>query len=171
MKEIILIAAVSKNNVIGNKGKIPWHIEEDMKHFKELTLKKTVIMGRKTFEALLVKPLPSRKNIVLTRSQKLNYEGVLTAESINKALELCKGDKEIYFIGGEEVYQKALSLANKLEITSVNKSYKGDRFFPEIDSSIWKLIKEEKRIGYSFLTYERQDLKNTKTNFKLWPVK
>lgn len=160
--DLILIVAISENNIIGNENKIPWHIPEDLKRFKELTLNHPVIMGRKTYESIPKKfrPLPKRKNIVLSNTLD-PQKGIYIAKTIEEALELTKnGDS--YVIGGEKVYRSFLPTANKLEITKVHRFFKGDTFFPELDWSEWNLFSEEKGISqneeiqYSFLTYTRR---------------
>lgn len=164
-KEVIIIAGIAKNNVIGSKNQLPWHISEDLKHFKELTFGNPAIMGRNTYESILQtlgKPLPGRKNIVVT-SQKdydTNPETII-AHSLKEAIEKGKqiGEK-VYIIGGEKVYQQALPLADKLEITHIHKSFSGDSYFPEISGQDWLEIKREDKKGenldFSFSTYERK---------------
>ncbi len=156
---ITIIAGIAQNNIIGNKGELPWHIPEDLKRFKELTLNKPVIMGRKTYESIvkkLGKPLPQRVNIVVTSQEDYPVsEGVVTAKNIYEAIESAKnyGDS-IYIIGGQNVYEQTLKLADKLEITQINKEYEGDSFFPKI-SNEWKKVKSEQKEGFSFDTYQR----------------
>jgi len=153
---LILIAAMSENNIIGDKGKIPWKIPEDLKRFRELTLNHPVIMGRKTYDSLSEKnkPLPNRKNIILSKS--LEYkEGIYVARTIEEALELTE-EKDSYVIGGREIYKAFLPYVNMMEITKVHKHYEGDTSFPEIDWDEWKLIKRENKteeVSYSFLSY------------------
>ncbi|MDP2704013.1 MAG: dihydrofolate reductase [bacterium] len=166
---IILIAAKSDNNVIGKNGKIPWHIPEDLKHFKEKTEGKTVLMGRKTFESILGyvgKPLPNRKNIVITRQS--NYqpprhpyppaggEGspVEIYPSIEDALRKHRLE-DIYVIGGAEIYKETMSKADRLIITEIHKTIEGDTFFPKIDLNDWREISRENHSEYSFVEYER----------------
>ena len=175
--EIILIAAVSENNVIGYGGDIPWDIEEDRDRFTKLTIGHPVIMGRKTYESLKtrkekdkngeeisVKYLRNRTNIILTSSTE-DFPKIFRARHLYEAIEIAEQnmpqlskDKKIYIIGGENVYQEAiLERANKLEITHVKgKHYKGDAFFPTIDVHQWKSIEREERDGYSFETYIRR---------------
>lgn len=148
--DLTLIAAISQNYVIGNKGQIPWKLPEDMKRFKELTTGHTVVMGRKTYESI-GRPLPKRKNIVVTKSD-LQQEGIIVAHSIDEALEL--GDGKTYIIGGQQIYEQTIERANKLEITHVHKTVEGDAFFPTI-SGVWKETKRIDREGYSFVTYEK----------------
>ncbi|VVB83873.1 Dihydrofolate reductase HdrB [uncultured archaeon] len=157
---LTLIAAISENNVMGNKGKIPWRIKEDMKRFRELTLNHPVIMGRKTYESIpeKFKPLPDRKNIVLSKSMK-DYAGIYIARNTCEALSLSEG-KSSYVIGGREIYEEFLPFTYKIELTRVHRNYEGDVFFPKINWDMWKIINEEKNISengipFSFLTYER----------------
>lgn len=164
-KELIIIAGVAKNNVIGKNNELPWHLKEDLKRFKELTFGHPVIMGRNTYESILQtlgKPLPGRKNIVIT-SQKdydTNAETIIShslQEAIKKAHEL--SDKA-YVIGGQQIYKQALPLADKLEITHIHKKFEGDAYFPEITGHDWLEIKREDKKGenldFSFSTYEKK---------------
>ena len=154
-KEIIIIVAVSKNNVIGKNNKIPWYIKEDLIRFKKLTSNHTVIMGRKTFLSLPKKPLPYRENIVLSK-ENFEFDNVIVKDSLTEAIKSSTKDK-IYIIGGAGVYEEGIRYANRLEITKIHKTYQGDTFFPPINMSEWKLIKEDKRKGYSFETYIREN--------------
>jgi dihydrofolate reductase len=154
MKTLSIIAAISENNVIGLDGKLPWHLPEDMKHFREITTNSSVIMGRKTFESI-GKPLKKRDNIVLTNLTNYAPEGVYIASSIQKAIDVARC-KNIFFIGGEAVYRHALSFVQKLELTRVKGYYLGDMFFPEVDYSQWNLVKEINLERCSFLTYTRK---------------
>ncbi len=159
---LTLIVAISENNVIGFKNKIPWRIKEDMQRFKELTINHNVIMGRKTYESIPLKfrPLPERKNIVLSRNLNLN-EDIYIARNIEEALVLTE-NKDSYIIGGEKVYELFLPLTNKIELTKVHHSYEGDTFFPDINWNNWDLVGEENgisekdKISYSFLSYVRK---------------
>lgn len=161
-KMITLIAAISDNDVIGFKGKIPWKIPEDMRRFNALTLNHPVIMGRKTYESLPeeVRPLPQRKNIVLSKTLR-SGNGIYVARNMDEALELAEGNRA-YVMGGEGVYRDFLPHADKLKITRVHKDFEGDAFFPEIDWGEWDQISEENGISekegilYSFLTYLRR---------------
>ncbi len=174
---LTLIVAVSENNVIGFKNKIPWRIKEDMQRFKELTLNHPVIMGRKTYESIPLKfrPLPERKNIVLSRDLNskaktgnfcINLPGsqinedIYIARNIEEALELAE-NKDSYIIGGEKIYESFLPLVNKIELTKVHNSYEGDAFFPEINWGEWEIINKERKvnnegINFSFLTYKKK---------------
>ena len=158
MSEIIIIAAVAKNNAIGKDGKMPWGLEfkEDLERFKKLTLNHTIIMGRKTFESLPIKPLPKRKNLVITKSL-IENDKIKTFPSLNTAIKCAKesGDEKIFLIGGESVYTEGLNYADTLEITSIKKEYDADTFFPKIDKTKWEKINSEEKEEYSFDTYKR----------------
>jgi len=134
-----ILVATSPENVIGKDNAIPWHYSEDLKRFKRLTIGKTVIMGRKTWESLPVKPLPDRRNIVITRQQ---IDGVECFKSIDSALEECKGD--IWFIGGAGIYEEAMDLADCIDMTLVPDSVSGKNciYFPEIGNE-WKESNEK----------------------------
>lgn len=160
--EIILIAAISQNYVIGNNGQIPWRISEDMKRFKELTTGKTVVMGRKTYESI-GRALPKRKNIVVTKIE-LQQEGIIVAHSIDDALEQCSG--ETYIIGGQQIYEQTIERANKLEITHVYKTVEGDAYFPRI-SELWQETARVNKEGYSFVTYEKFERFKNKNHLRL----
>lgn len=153
-----LIAAIAKNNCIGINNQLPWNIPEDMKHFKEITKGKTVMMGRKTFESILGylgKPLPGRKNIIISRNNAYKVpEGVEIFSNWEEAVKK-HTDEEVFVIGGASLYAQTINSADTLYITHVNKEVNGDTFFPVIDESIWKKIDEEKHDGFSFVTYIR----------------
>ena len=155
---ITLIAAVSDNNVIGYQDKIPWRIPEDLERFKKLTLGNPIVMGRKTFQSLPRKPLPDRKNVVVTRHPGLLREylnqGVIVATDVHTALRVAEHHgRNIYVIGGQQIYAETIDLAHRLEITKVKGEFQGDAFFPEIDSTRWKEIARNDRQSYSFVTY------------------
>ncbi len=156
---VVIIAAISENNVIGLENKIPWYIKEDMKRFRDLTLNHSVIMGRKTYDSLpqKVKPLPQRRNIVLSRTLK-ESEGIYVAKSVEEALRLSEGER--YVIGGRKVYEVFLPLAERMELTRVHQDFVGDAFFPEVRWDDWNLVSKTKCLGkesifYSFLSYSR----------------
>lgn len=158
--DLAIISAVSENDVIGYKGNLPWKIDEDMKRFKELTLGKPVIMGRKTYESIPEKfrPLPHRPNIVLTSQQDFQVpDRVDVVHSKEAAIEKAESYNNLaYIIGGESVYREFLPLANRIEITCVHKEVEGDAFFPKINWDDWEETKREDFEKYSFLTYERK---------------
>ena len=160
--KLTLIAGIAENNIIGKKNELPWYLSEDLKRFKSLTLGKTVIVGRKTYESIiqrLGKPLPERKSIVVTNRKDYPVsEGVIVVNSIDEAIKKAGefGDKA-FVIGGQQIYEQTIGLADRLEITKINKNYEGDAFFPEIDESKWRrVLKEDKETKdgtkYSFLT-------------------
>ena len=156
---ISLIAAVAKNYCIGNGNKLPWHIPEDLQHFKEITSKKTVLMGRKTFESIvqyLGKPLPNRTSIVVTRNTNYSVpDGVVIYNNIKDAIKQYN-DEEIFVIGGAGIYNQTINLADKLYITWVDKEVDGDAFFPKIEDKMWKEQKREKHDGFSFVEYTKK---------------
>jgi dihydrofolate reductase len=141
--EIVLIAAVAENGVIGRGGVMPWRLKSDMAHFKALTMGKPVVMGRKTYLSLHVKPLPGRTNIVVSRDPAFTAPGVLVARSVETALEAARGDalrrgSDIMVLGGGDVYAQAMPLADRLEITQVHLAAEGDAVFPAIDPAFWR---------------------------------
>jgi len=155
---ISLIAAVSKNNCIGKQGGLPWNIPEDLKHFKQHTVGKIVLMGRKTWESIPEKfrPLPERLNIVISRQSDLAVpSGVETSLSIDDALRGHASD-HIMVIGGAEIYRQTIDVADTLYLTEVDQTVEdGDAFFPEINRSVWKEVDRELHQGYAFVTYKR----------------
>jgi dihydrofolate reductase len=154
--EKIIVAAIAENGVIGKNGELPWHIPEDMEHFKELTMGHSVLMGRGTFESLpdSVKPLPGRTNIVLTRSGV--EADVKEAESLHQGYRIAEehGDK-VFIIGGASVYEQTLDDADRMEITRIHEEYDGDVKFPEWDEESWEEIDREDQGDFTFLTYEK----------------
>jgi dihydrofolate reductase len=158
---ITLIAAVAKNGVIGNHSTLPWHLPEDLKHFKALTTGHAVIMGRKTWESLPARfrPLPGRLNIVVTRNANYVAEGATVAPSLDEAHKVGAG-KTAFIIGGAELYAHALPLAQRLELTEIDAAFEGDAYFPAFDRKAWRELrretgKTEAGLGYAFVTYER----------------
>ena len=155
-----LIAALGRNGVIGIDNRLPWRLPDDLKHFKALTLGHAVLMGRKTFESL-GRPLPGRRNIVITRNAHYRPAGAEAAGSIEQALALCQDAAEVFFIGGADIYRQVLSLAERLHLTEVDASPAGDARFPAFDRSRWReLVREARRdeasgLSYAFVTYER----------------
>ncbi len=159
--KISLIVAVAENGIIGTGGTMPWHITEDFRHFKEITLGHSVIMGRKTYESI-GRPLPRRRNIVITRNAELRIEDCEMASSLERALAMCEGEEEVFIIGGGEIYRQAMPLAHKLYITHVGISAEGDTRFPEIDPTIWREVSREEftrgkefEHPFSFVDYEK----------------
>ncbi|MBI4050623.1 MAG: dihydrofolate reductase [Candidatus Doudnabacteria bacterium] len=155
---ISIIAAVAKNGVIGKENALPWYLPEDLKRFKELTSGKTVMMGRKTFESIMKrngKPLPNRKNVVITKQEDYPVpEGVLVYNDLKKALLDLKSEN-LFVIGGGEIYRQTIDVAGVLYITHVDQEIEGDVYFPKIGETKWKKVLEERREGFSFVTYMR----------------
>jgi dihydrofolate reductase len=164
---ISIIVAVSDDWGIGSDNELLWHIPEDLKRFKRLTMGKSVIMGKKTWESLPKKPLPGRKNIVLTDIPDECIDCSVTAYSIEDALSKCDRDEETFVIGGGSIYRQFLPYADRLYITHIHKKSQADVFFPKIDQRKWKIIEKEeyiseddKRIPYSYVIYERKGTRN-----------
>lgn len=143
-----IIVAMANNNTIGKDNQLLWHLPEDLQYFKRTTMGKPIVMGRKTFESI-GRPLPGRLNIVITRQQDWQHDGVKVVHTIDDALRLAEaqslidGINEVMVIGGAEIYKTALPQADKLYITRVDAEIEGDAFFPEIDSSVWQETNRE----------------------------
>jgi len=157
MSEIVLVVAIADNGVIGKDGAIPWHISEDMKRFKALTMGHTIVMGRKTWDSLPRKPLPGRINVVITRQKDWQAEGAVTASSLGQATSGTSGT--VMVIGGAEVYERALPLASRIELTEVHKNFAGDARFV-LDRKGWHETAREDHLtanglGYSYVTLVR----------------
>jgi len=159
--KITLIVAAAENNAIGKGNRMPWHLPNDFKYFKEKTLNHSVVMGRKTFESI-GKPLPERRNIVMTKNTNYLHEEVDVANNIDELLLYCRDEREIFIIGGAEIYKQTLPLAHKVLLTRVHTTVDGDAFFPELPANEWKLISTEKHekddrhaFDYTFEVYER----------------
>lgn len=153
--KLIIIAAVNQKRVIGRNGKIPWHIPEDLKRFKELTTGHTVLMGRKTFESI-GKVLPERRNVVVTSRSLPDIEYY---HSIEEALIKLKSEEKVFIIGGGEIFRQTLERADELLLTLIENQEEGDTLFPEYDQIIkqkFRLAEEEKKKGFSFLRYLAQ---------------
>lgn len=152
---LTLVAAHDPNLVIGNNGGLPWRYPQDLKHFKSVTLGNTIIMGRGVFEELNEVPLPGRKNIVLSTSQK--YDNVDTYTSLEAALKEID-EEEVFIIGGGVLYRQTLPDADKLIITEIKKEYEGDTFFPEYRheiGKIWKEVSREEHEELAFVEFKR----------------
>lgn len=155
--KLVIIVAHDRNLVIGKDGKLPWHIPEDLKHFKKTTSGCPVLMGRGVFEELGEKPLPNRKNVVLTSR---SYDHVAHFDSIEKALHHLRDEPVVFIIGGGEIYRQMIPMADKMIITEVHENYEGDTFFPEYRPDIgktWLETSREDHNGYSFVEYERRE--------------
>ncbi|MGH8705516.1 MAG: dihydrofolate reductase [Burkholderiales bacterium] len=155
---VYLVAAVASNGVIGAHGRLPWHLPEDLKHFKNLTLGHPVVMGRRTWETL--GPLPGRENIVLTRTPGYEAPGASVAASLEAALALCTGEAVVFVIGGGEIYAAALPCAHGLVLTEIHRHFEGDARFPRFDRTAWKEVQRKPQqaangLRYDFVLYER----------------
>ena len=133
---ISIIVAMSKNRVIGKDNDMPWHLSDDLKNFKKITIGKTIIMGRITYESI-GRPLPKRKNVVLSKS--LIDSNVIVLDSLDEALNISK-EEEIFIIGGQDIYFQTIEKAKKLYLTTIDGEVEGDKHFPDIDFSDWELI-------------------------------
>lgn len=138
----ILLVAVGLNNEIGSQNKMPWHLPRDLKFFKEITQGHPVVMGRKTYESI-GKPLPNRTNIVVSTRENWFEEGILIVSTLKEALKFAaKIDPEVYIIGGGQIFEQTMPLADRLLITRVQGSFEANVYFPEIDKNVWRLMEE-----------------------------
>ena len=160
--KISIIVAIAENGVIGNNNQLIWHIPGDLKRFKALTMGHHIVMGRKTWESI-GRPLPGRKSIVVSRNTSYRVEGAEVVHSLNDAIKTASGDDEIFIIGGGELYRQALPIANRLYLTKVHKSFKGDVSFPEINMAEWTEMHSEKGkptdtdgLEYTYVNLERK---------------
>lgn len=156
--KIYLVAAVASNGVIGRKGQLPWHLPEDLKHFKRLTLGHPVIMGRRTWESL-GRPLPGRDNIVVTRQAGYDAPGAALASSLEAALALSAGEPVVFVIGGQQLFAESLPIAAGLVLTEIDREYEGDTWFPPYDRSRWRESQREHHTAadgtkFDFVLYE-----------------
>ena len=161
-----LIVAMAENRVIGKDNGLPWHLPEDLKRFKRITMGKPLLMGRKTFQSL-GKPLPGRPHVVVTRDPGFQYPGVIVAHSLGRGLELAaqlakeSGCEEVMIIGGAEIYRQAIGLMDRMYITMVDGNFEGDAYFPEFPPEHWRRLSceqypaENGNPGYCFLVFER----------------
>ena len=160
MSVITLVLAMADNGVIGNKGGLPWRIPEDLRRFKEVTMGKPCIMGRKTWESLPRKPLPGRTNIVVTRDRNFHDEGAVVVHSLEEAVSHTRDAPEVAIIGGAELFKEAIPLANRVDLTEVHAEIEGDTTMPAFDRTVWKERAREDHVTadglrYSFVTLER----------------
>jgi len=153
---LALVVAVSENGVIGRDGGLPWHIPEDLRHFKQRTLGHAIVMGRRTYDSI-GRPLPGRRNIVVTRQRSLEIPGCDVVHSLSEAIELARagGDDEPRIIGGASLYAESLPLATRLILTEVHQSIEGDTFFPAFDRAQWREVLRTDGDGVSFVELER----------------
>jgi dihydrofolate reductase len=166
---ISLVVAMARNRVIGRDNGLPWRLSEDLKRFKATTLGKPILMGRKTFESI-GKPLPGRRNIVLTRDRTWCAEGVEVAGSVEEALELAQGAPELAVIGGAEIYRLMLPMADRIYLTRVEAEVSGDTEFPRLDSTQWTEVRagahpadERNQYPATFLILDRESFRSGAT--------
>jgi dihydrofolate reductase len=162
MTALIIVAAVARNGVIGKDNRLPWHLSEDMRHFKALTTGHAVIMGRKIWESLpeRFRPLPGRANMVISRDPGYRAPGAAVFGSLGAALAGVTGDRA-FVIGGAQLYEDALKLADRLELTELDADFDGDAWFPAFDRAAWTEVardagRSEKGLDYAFVAYERR---------------
>ena len=160
MTQLSIIVAVAHDGVIGVNNTLPWHLPEDLKRFRALTMGHHIIMGRKTYDSL-GRLLPGRTTVIVTRNESYKVEGALVAHSLEAAIALCEDDEEVFLIGGAELYQAGLKLAHKLYITEIELDVAGDAFFPKLVSTEWQETEREvhtseKGLKFSYVTYLRK---------------
>jgi len=158
---IALIYARAANGVIGREGRMPWHLPEDLAHFRTLTQGHPVIMGRKTWDSLpdRFRPLPGRRNIVLTRQGRWQADGAEKADSLPEALHLCADQAEVWVIGGAQIYAQALPVAHRVEVTEIGQNFEGDAYAPDLGPA-WHEASRHSAVSagglsYSFVSYRR----------------
>jgi dihydrofolate reductase len=158
------VAAVAENGVIGIADALPWHLPTDMRHFRELTTGHTIVMGRRTFETL-PRPLPNRRNVVVTRDRAYQARGALVVYDLDEAISLAPNDDEVFVVGGGEIYKQAMPRADRLYLTVVHADLEGDTFFPKFTEADWILKEdihneadESHSYSFSFRLYERRTL-------------
>jgi dihydrofolate reductase len=158
---ISLIVAMDKRGGIGKNNQLPWHLASDLRRFKQLTMGHAIVMGRKTFETI-GRPLPGRGTIVVTRNKAYFSQGCMVVNSLGAAIDLAleAGEGELFIIGGGEIFQQAIGLAEKIYITTVHTDAKADVFFPKFDPSEWEIIKNETNTNNEADDYD--------TDFKIW---
>ncbi len=154
MTRISLIAAVARNGVIGRAGGMPWHLPDELRHFKATTMGHTLVMGRRTFDGV-GHPLPGRRTIVLTRDPDWHKAGVEVAHTFAEALSLAGPSDEVFVAGGAQVYAEAMPYAHRLVITEVDAEPDGDTYFPDWDRSAWREESRDRADGWTRVVYER----------------
>ena len=159
-RQITMIVAVAENGAIGKDNNLLWHISGDLKRFKAITTGHSIIMGRKTYLSFPKRPLPDRKNIILTSGDAV-FEGAYTAQNIEQALTLCDSD-EVFIIGGESVYRQFLPCTTKIYLTRVHRSYEADTFFPTLNMDEWETIDTEEHLDgeppFTYITLRRKEM-------------
>lgn len=162
MPTISIIAAIGRKRELGRDNDLLWHISADLKRFKRITSGHPVIMGRKTFDSINNKPLPNRRNIVITNSVDNSFTGIEIAHSVEEALEKIEPGEEVFILGGATIYDQFLPIADKMYLTLVDEEYEADTYFPQYDESEWQLLEQiiiteddQAGVNYSFITLQR----------------
>jgi dihydrofolate reductase len=158
-KQITLVVAMDAQRGIGVDNQLPWHLPEDLAHFKRVTIERPIIMGRKTFDSI-GRPLPKRRNIVVTRNRDWSHEGVEVAGSLEEAVALA-GDEPASIIGGAQIFNEAMGTADRMIVTHIDGVYRCDTFFPDIDPALWTVTAREEHVSqdgvaFAFVTYEKK---------------
>ena len=160
--QLSILVAMAKNRTIGINNSLPWHIPQDLKYFKALTMGHHIVMGRKTFESI-GKPLPGRTTVVVTRNRTLKIEGCAVVHSLEEAIAACANDNEIFIVGGAELYAQALPLTDTLYVTEIQQDAEGDAHFPAFDQKLWREAARERHsqeipqpLEYHFVEYRRK---------------
>ena len=151
---ISIIVAMAKNRVIGANNQIPWHLPDDLKMFKRLTMGHHIVMGRKTYEAI-GRLLPGRTTVIVTRQRDYAVPGALIAHSLHDAINAAARDAEIFVIGGAELFREALPLADRIHLSLVDAEPEGDTWMPELDAALWSEVSNEAKPGYRYVLLER----------------
>ena len=159
MTNLTIIVATDSSNGIGINNTLPWHLPEDLAHFKRLTSGHPIIMGRKTFDSI-GRPLPNRRNIVISRNTQWQHDGVERVGSLQEALALVAGGADAFIIGGGQIFEQAMPLVGKLVITRIDRKYECDAFFPALSAGEWQEAAREDHVSaaglpYAFITYNR----------------
>lgn len=157
-----IVVAISENNAIGKDNQLLWHLPADLKHFKNITTGHPIVMGRKTYDSI-GRPLPNRRNIVITRQHNLELPGVEVVNSVDEAIALCEAESEVFIIGGAEIYKIAMKHVDRIYLTTVHRVYEADAFFPVLDQKEWlETFKEyhssdeKNTVAYTFSTLDRK---------------
>jgi dihydrofolate reductase len=163
MSTITIIAAIAKNNALGKYNDLIWHLTADLKRFKKVTTGHHILMGRNTYESIGM-PLPNRTTVIITRNLEYKAKGCIVVNSIEKAIEVAKGDENTFIIGGAQIYKQAMeaNLVDQLDVTLVHENFDADVYFPKIDTTIWKESSrenfdadEKNKYDYSFISYKK----------------
>lgn len=159
---ISLIAAMSQNGVIGRNNQLPWHLPEELKHFRTTTAGKPVLMGRKTFESI-GKPLPGRHNIILTQDQNFSAAGCTVVHSLEAGLKAAGEVEELMIIGGAKVYELCLPIVSRLYLSIIQETVEGDTYFPKINWGDWEMISQQQNQEFTVKIWDRKSSHNTTT--------